>query len=768
MNMKQRAFLPTVPFIFMLTVLLVPVMHGVVHAQLNTVTAVQFGVDTASIVTDAANPKFNTYTLGAPERLVVDVADVTPAFPERSYALNSGFSEVRIGLYADKTRFVFDASGEVLPDAEVYVDGREIVVDWSGTKSSANDEKTGISSATGTTLVSDQSSYTPQPGAPAVAKALDFRIAGDESVLKAEFSGDTEQLKLIQPRSKGDIIRFGVAHAAIPRSLRRVIDASVFPSSVLQITPYSTIIDGVRNVMFAVQLKGDVEYSAALNGDTLEFRCANGAFADVPPEDIQAVIDISEADPVAEDEEGSQSKAADKTRAMEDPYALQDDPSVGEVLELLSGSEETENADYLEEPVKIYTGEPVSLVFDDADIRKVMRLISEISDLNLIVSEDVQGNISLRLQDVPWDQALDLILEIQELGMIKKGNVARVLPLKKIQEMETERLRAKQEVKRLEETVTEIFAINYKDAESFEGVIDDILSDQGEVQVIEGSKKIMVNDIPSKLDEIRAVLKELDEPVKQVMIEARIVEANTSDGLDLGVNWGFTYNNDASRNIDDGKLGDPTDGLGLSGLAKSALGLGGAFLLPNDVGTAGLGGSMTFGRTGYDTTVLDLRISALEASGNGRVVSSPKVMALDGETALIEQGTSIPYQSVSDQGTTTEFEDATLSLEVTPEVNPDNTIIMEILASNSTVGNTVSTGAGSAPSIDTKEAETKLLLKNGETTVIGGIYVENDLNSESGTPFLKDIPLLGHLFKSRNKSNTRSELLIFITPRIVE
>jgi type IV pilus assembly protein PilQ len=763
MNMKQRAFLPTVPFIFMLTVLLVPVMHGVVHAQLNTVTAVQFGVDTASIVTDAANPKFNTYTLGAPERLVVDVADVTPAFPERSYALNSGFSEVRVGLYADKTRFVFDASGEVLPDAEVYVDGREIVVDWSGTKSSANDEKTGISSATGTTLVSDQSSYTPQPGAPAVAKALDFRISGDESVLKAEFSGDTEQLKLIQPRSKGDIIRFGVAHAAIPRSLRRVIDASVFPSSVLQITPYSTIIDGVRNVMFAVQLKGDVEYSAALNGDTLEFRCANGAFADVPPEDIQAVIDISEADPVAEDEEGSQSEAADKTRAMEDPYALQDDPSVGEVLESLSGSEETENADYLEEPVKIYTGEPVSLVFDDADIRKVMRLISEISDLNLIVSEEVQGNISLRLQDVPWDQALDLILEIQELGMIKKGNVARVLPLKKIQEMETERLRAKQEVKRLEETVTEIFAVNYKDAESFEDVIDDILSDQGEVQVIEGSKKIMVNDIPSKLDEIRAVLKELDEPVKQVMIEARIVEANTSDGLDLGVNWGFSYQNDEM-----GGLTTPTGGVGIENLDSVGIGLGGAFLLPGTIGTSGLGGEFSFGRLGFDDKVLNLRIAALETAGKGRVVSSPKVMTLDGETALIEQGTSIPYQSVSDQGTTTEFEDATLSLEVTPEVNPDNTIILEILASNSTVGNTVSTGAGSAPSIDTKEAETKLLLKNGETTVIGGIYVENDLNSITGTPFLKDLPLLGHLFKSRNKSNTRSELLIFITPRIID
>ncbi|MFO7830812.1 MAG: type IV pilus secretin PilQ [Desulfuromonadaceae bacterium] len=759
--MKQRVFLPIVPFVLLFAVLMLPGLQSVVHAQMNTVTAVQFGVDTASIVTDAANPEFNTYTLGAPERLVVDIADVTPAFPERSYEINSGFSSVRVGLYADKTRFVFDATEGQLPEANVYVDGREIVVDWSGAENASGTDDVATRSATGTTLVSAQKSYSPQPGAPAVATELNFNLVGSESVFTADFGGDTNQIELIQPRTKGDIIRFGVANAAIPRSLRRVIDASVFPSSLLQITPYSTIIDGTRNVMFAVQLKGDVEYTVGLNGNTLEFNCANAEFADMAAEDMQLAVDVMDAD--SEDNAPERAQTADL-------YSQEEDPTVGDVLESLSSAEEADTSDIVSDPVKVYTGEPVSLVFDDADIRKILRLISEISDINLIVAEEVQGTISLRLQDVPWDQALDLILEIQELGMIQKGNVARVLPLEKIQAMETQRLRAKQEVKRLEDTQTEIFAINYKDADSFEDVIDDILSDQGEVQVIEGSKKIMVNDIPSKLEEVRAILKQLDEPVKQVMIEARIVEANTSDGIDLGINWGFTYNNDASnRNVDDDtdEIGDPDGGVSLSGLAESALSMGGAFLLPASGNTAGIGGSMTFGRTGYDTSVLDLRISALETSGRGRVVSSPKVMALDGEIAKIEQGTSIPYQSVSDQGTTTEFEDATLSLEVTPEINPDNTIIMEILASNSTVGNTVNTGAGSAPAIDTKEAETKLLLKNGETTVIGGIYVENEQNGETGTPLLKDIPLLGHLFKSRSKSNSRSELLIFITPRII-
>ena len=755
MNMNQkRVLFSNLPLILLFVVLSVPGLQSAAKAQIHSIEALQFGTDTASIVTDTDNPVFNTYTLGAPERLVVDVINTTPAFSERSFSINSGFSDVRIGLYADKTRFVFDALNKKLPQANVYVDGTEVVVDWSNTASQVSEQASAR-------FVSLQKSPVMQSGAPAVVSEINFDLQGTESVLKVVFDGAIEKLKLIQPQSKDGILRFGVVNASVPRSLRRVIDASVFPSSVLQITPYSSIINGERNVMFAAKLKGDVEHTLSLNGGTLEFRCQNASFADPGALDSKVVVDFEPKSdlPVAASSQINQTIMQDVSSPSSSDYGVSrsDDATVSEVLESLS-----EQDAYDEEAEKIYTGEPVTLVFDDADIRKVMRLIGEISDLNLIVSEDVKGNISLRLQDVPWDQALDLILEIQELGMIQKGNVVRILPLKKIQDMKTERLRAKQEVERLEDTVTEVFGINYKDAESFEDVIEDILSNQGEVQVIEGSKKIMVNDIPAKLDEVREILAVLDEPLKQVMIEARIVEANTSDGLDLGINWGFSYQNDEL-----GGLSTPTGGVGIENLDTVGIGLGGAFLLPSTIGTSGIGGEFTFGRLGFDDKVLNLRIAALEAAGQGRVVSAPKVLTLDGETATIEQGTSIPYQSTSDAGTTTEFEDATLSLEVTPEVNPDDTIILEITASNSTIGSTVATGAGSAPSIDTKEAETKLLLKNGETTVIGGIYVENELRNETGTPVLKDIPFLGHLFKSRSKSNTRSELLIFITPRIV-
>ncbi|MDY0211468.1 MAG: type IV pilus secretin PilQ [Desulfuromonadaceae bacterium] len=756
--MKLRnVFLPTVPSIMLFALLLLPAMSPYAHAQMGTATTVQFGVDTASIATDIDNPVFNSYTLGAPERLVVDVAHVAPAFAERSYMLHSGFSAMRVGVYADKTRFVFDAAGGSLPHAEVYVEGREIVVDWSegaGGRSGAN---TVTKTTSGTKLVSEQKAFANATGAPAVVNALDFNLDGSESVFMADFAGATQQVELIQPRTQGNTVRFGVTNAALPRSLRRVIDASVFPSSILQITPYSTIVDEVRNVMFAVQLKDTVEYGVALNAGVLEFRCDNSVFADSAPGNMHVSIDmLSPASGVSETSR-AQTQAARSTQYQgESSEVVEQNPTVGAVLEALSSGTQINSLPEKTEAEKVYTGEPISLAFDDADIRKVMRLIGEISSMNLIVSEEVQGKISLRLQDVPWDQALDLVLEIQELGMIEKGNVVRVLPLKKIQSMETARLRAKQELKGLEDTGTAIFDINYKDAKSFEAVIKDMLSEQGKVKVIKGSKKIMVTDIPSKLDEVRDLIKELDEPAKQVMIEARIVEANTSDGLDFGVNWGFSYDN------------SKTGSIGTQNMDSADVGLGGSFLLPTTTGTGGLGSAFTFGRLGFDSTVLDLRISALETAGKGRVVSSPKVLTLDGEEARIEQGTSIPYQSVSQDGTTTEFEDATLALIVTPEINPDNTIILKIKASNSTIGNTVSTGAGSAPSIDTKEAETKLLLRNGETTVIGGIYVENQQDSETGTPLLKDIPFLGHLFKSRSKSNTRNELLIFITPRIAE
>lgn len=739
-----------------------------VQASSAMVTVTSVDISTGSVVlnTDSSVVVFKSYTLGAPSRLVVDVENALPEFSDRKFTINDGFKELRIGLYADKTRFVFDALNDVLPESRVeHVDGK-LIISW------------GIQGEVVTAPV--------VPGTPNAIEIIDFDARNGQSIFTASLSSQAE---LISPEVDGDVIRFGVKDTVIPRSLRRVVDASVFPSAVLQITPYSTIVAGERCVMFAARMKGPVDYTVNLVGSSLVFRTNDGPFAEAPAAKLSTVVVPVEVDQVNE--------------------FVNDSDDVAQVLESLGGSSQsiesassTLGADTAKS--KVYTGEPVTLVFDDADIRKVMQLIAEISDQNIILSDAVSGNITLRLHDVPWDQALDLVLEIKELGTIDQGNVVRVLPLKQIEAMETARLQAKQTIKRLEETQTQIFEVNYKDVDTIENVVEDMLSDQGEVSAIDGSKKLMVTDIPSKLVEIRDLLVLLDEPVKQVLIEARIVEMRTTEGLDLGVNWGIGYTNDvATSDINrslDTKVGDATTsssltrvdgvqttsistddgagntvdnvdtsliGIGTNTINDLAFGLGGAFALPSTIGTSGLGGLLNFGRVGLDSTTISLRLSALESSGNVKVVSSPRILTLDGESARIEQGTQIPYQSVSDQGTVTEFKNATLSLEVTPEVNPDDTVILEIIASNSTIGSTVSTGAGSAPAIDTKEAETKLLLKDGETTVIGGIFIESTINSNTGTPFLKDIPYLGKLFESNSASSDRSELLIFITPHIV-
>ncbi|WP_321532001.1 AMIN domain-containing protein [uncultured Desulfuromonas sp.] len=768
--------------------------NSAARTDMATVESVTVSDTSAVLKIDSPDVSYDFYTLGAPPRLVLDVAGVLPLFEERTFDVGSGFSAIRVGIYAEKTRFVFDSASDQMPEAKVERSGNDLVVDWSGTAVVAT---------------------KPRAEKPVSVTAINFDAENGASTFTVNFDGNFD---LIGAEVTDDTIRFGAKDSVIPRSLRRVVDASVFPSSVLQITPYSTIIDGVRNVMFSAKMKGTVQYDVLKNGDALEFHTIDGTFAEAPAANLDTVYV-----PV----DGSHVSPADSEKVM--PSGVVEDGAGSDDVRLVINRLEGESSQGLlaakagSDTPQIYTGEPVTLVLEDADVRKVMQLIAEVSNLNLILSDDVEGTVSLRLRDVPWDQALDLILDIKQLGTISHGNVVRVLPLQTIKNMEAERLKAVKDIKKLEETRTEIFVVSYKDTDAIEDVIDDVLSNQGEVRVIEGSKKIMVNDIPSKLEEIRALIVELDEPVKQVMIEARIVEMRNTEGLDLGVNWGVSYTNDAglkevnksltrtlpSTSLDipdfypagyyettetvtredgiqtvkttyEGVEGTPTEdasystsdssliGIGTSTLNDMAVGLGGAFLLPSTLGTSGLGSVLTFGRTGVDSTIIDLRISALEASGDAKVVSSPKVLTLDGESARIEQGTSIPYQSVSDKGTTTEFEDATLSLEVTPEVNPDGSVILEILASNSSIGSIVATGAGSAPAIDTKEAETKLLLRNGETTVIGGIYVESEYSSNTGTPFLKDIPYLGKLFESNSNSRERSELLIFITPHVVD
>jgi type IV pilus assembly protein PilQ len=317
--------------------------------------------------------------------------------------------------------------------------------------------------------------------------------------------------------------------------------------------------------------------------------------------------------------------------------------------------------------------------------------------------------------------------------------------------MDEAKLTAARTREKLEDLYTEVIEVSYTALDNVVGPARELLTERGKITADNRNKQVIVTDVASVIVEIRKLVKILDTPERQVLIEARIVEANSSFSRDLGVNW---------RINNDNNPGDlPSNSADFSG--------GGGFLLFPSIASAGLAGGITFGQIGIDSTVLDLRISALETSGNGKVISRPRVTTLNGEEASIAQGTEIPYQTTSDEGPTTEFKKAELSLKVKPVINPDGSIILEIVANNSSIGSLVATGIGSAPAINTKEAKTKLLVMDGETTVIGGIFVESENFGEAGIPFLRKIPILGRLFRSNSQSSTRSELLIFITPRIV-
>jgi type IV pilus assembly protein PilQ len=406
-------------------------------------------------------------------------------------------------------------------------------------------------------------------------------------------------------------------------------------------------------------------------------------------------------------------------------------------------------------PARRYTGQKINLIFDDANIRSIMQLIAEVSKLNIIVGDDVQGTVTLRLVDVPWDQAFDLVLETRGLGQIREGNVVRVMPREKIRQMQQEQFAAARALEKLEDLTTQVVTVNYSDVNSVADNAKKLLTERGKIIADTRDKKLIVTDIPSVVAEIRNLASLLDTPERQVLIEARIVEASASFSRDLGVNWGLTYNNvagDASGN-------------------KASIGGGGTLVgIPISPGqvTSGLVSGLTFGRVGVDKAVLDLRLAALETSGHGRIVSTPRITTLNGMEAEIAQGTEIPYLTTSDQGTKTEFKKAELSLKVTPEINPDGSIFLDIEAKNDSRGANVATGLGEAPAIDTKQATSKVLIRDGETTVIGGIFIQDRQESNAGVPFLKNVPVLGNLFKSTSVSEQRRELLVFITPRILD
>lgn len=414
-----------------------------------------------------------------------------------------------------------------------------------------------------------------------------------------------------------------------------------------------------------------------------------------------------------------------------------------------------------------YTGEKLSLNFQDIDVRSVLQLIADFTDLNLVASDTVNGNITLRLQNVPWDQALDLVLKTKGLDKRKIGNVLLVAPADEIAARERQELESQKQIAELAPLRRELIQVNYAKAADMAKLFQSVTSaegaadDRGSITVDDRTNSIIAYQTQERLDELRRIVAQLDIPVRQVMIEARIVEANVDYDKALGVNWRGARVGD-NNFVVGGRSGNRTGapGFGQNAGTQNPTPSLGTFVDMGAVGaTSGLGiGFIT------DNTILDLELSAMEKTGNGEIVSQPKVVTSDKETAKILKGTEIPYQEASSSGaSTTSFKEAALSLEVTPQITPDNRIIMEVKVNKDSVGQIFE----GVPSIDTNEVNAKVLVADGETIVIGGVFSNAQIKSVDKVPFLGDVPYLGRLFKRDVVQNDKSELLIFLTPRIM-
>lgn len=408
-----------------------------------------------------------------------------------------------------------------------------------------------------------------------------------------------------------------------------------------------------------------------------------------------------------------------------------------------------------------YQGEKLSLNFQNVEVRRLLQVIGEFTGMNMVVSDSVGGAITLILKDVPWDQALDIILQQKGLDMRKNGNVILIAPREEIATKEKLEFESKAQIGDLEPLRTESFQMNYIKAADVQKLLVDpkqtLLSKRGSALLDDRSNMMFVQDTPSRLDEVRAMIAKVDVPVRQVMIEARIVEAGDSFAKNLGVrlNWGGCGTGCAPSWSDPAKsiIGGNLSTISAVNLAATPR-----------AGTAGTFGLQLFNSA--KTRFLTAEISALEADGRGKVISSPRVMTANQVEALIEQGVEIPYQQATSSGATSvSFRKANLSLKVKPQITPDGKITMTLDINKDTPNTRLSTGAGVA--IDTKHVKTEVLVENGGTVVIGGIYTQETRDNTQRIPFFGDLPYIGWLFKNREWIDDKTELLVFITPKIV-
>lgn len=663
------------------------------------------------ITTDGEVARFEVIELADPPRLAVDLFGLKGNVKPRVSLAN--VRDVRVGPHADKVRVVVEFENRARFDVKRRNDGLTVSLP-------ANDARAEVE-IDGAPVALESQAVAVAPSRAEVVN-VKFNESGTGGTVALKLTG-TSKWSVERPDGKSAVLNLENAHIA--RQLEKALDTGALGTPVKMVSVFAVpgSADRVRLVVSAdraidqvvVQKPGALEWKLSATGMTEEI--------------------------VAENRSAGFSEEANDVVEEGAPQQRRN-----------------------------YVGKRVSFEFKDIDIHNLLRIIAEISKKNVVVADDVSGKVTVRLRNVPWDQALDLVLRSKGLGKEEFGNIIRVAPLARLEaEAESRRKRAEDREKSAPLSVT-LVPVNYATASEMSQRVKEVLSARGNVAVDTRTNTLIVRDLPENVAKARSLVASLDLQTPQVLIESRIVEASTSFRREVGIQWGgrgimgSAFNNATGLAFPSsvGVVGGATTG-GSNGNPSTS---NYAVSLPVGAGD-GSGGAigMTFGSVSQ-AVELNLRLSALEAQGAVKTISSPKVTTLDNATARISQGVSIPFSQVSAAGANTQFIEARLSLEVTPHITADGAVLMSIRAENNQP-DPANTGANGQPGIARKEANTNVLVRDGETTVLGGIYVRASSTNTAGLPILSKIPVLGFFFRNNRELETKNELLVFVTPRIL-
>ena len=724
-----------------------------------------------------------SFTLEDPARLVIDLPEMkSEVAADRVEVASAQVARVRVGAHADKVRVVVDGGSAAAP-----FDGRRVIPVATGLlialgeDPALDEEMAEVSGMAGPAwAASDEvdtemdrpstargDAWADAEAAPGMDAPAD-ETGGPVRIYGVEFDAQPERVRvvvvgeqavdyLVYEPDPGTVV-LSISNAEIaPEAAVRIAPETAGPVSLVTAFEQPDVkIPEVRVVVRrAEHLKPVVTREGALLmmdfPDTGELAAAPPVYEDGAAGAMQETMGM---DPMPLDDAATPAALApDSGLPLPEPPA---DPAAGGAppasIEILNEGSLMDG--------KEYVGRRISLDFKEVDIADVLRLIAEVSDLNVIAGDEVSGTVTIRLVDVPWDQALDVILLTKGLGFARIGNVLRIAASDVLSQEEELRLQERRAKEKLEDLVVKLQPVNYAAVADVSKIVKQLLTERGTVNVDQRTNTLIIKDIASVIDEATALVKAVDTMTPQVMIEAKIVEAGLQFSRELGSIWTF----------------------GTNPLTEATLGGRDYVFQPGDEVNADFGNQVAFGNPitanpsgllGLAASVLDqkfnleLELQAAEINGDGKVISSPRVVTLDNSPAVIEQGVSIPFQTFENGDAQIEFVDAVLKLDVTPHVTADGSIIMEIEVSRNAPDDSVVTITGS-PAIAKNQVETETLVKDGQTLVLGGIYVVDRSERSTHVPYLSRLPFLGPLFRSSEFSDDRKELLIFVSPRVVE